>query len=296
MPHRALGILRPRAGGPGIIEDAALPLLHVVILAVVQGITEFLPISSSGHLIMTWEMFDRFGWQVPENTQSQRLILDVAVHVGTLLAVCLYFWRDIAQILLGLARLLTGQMTPGARLALHVILGSIPLIVVGYLFKDTITETLRDIKIVAWATIGFAVLLLIADRIGLTLRRVEHLGALGALFIGLAQVLALVPGTSRAGITMTAARFLGFERPEAARFSLLLAIPAILGAGTLAGFDLYESGDLRLGFDAIAAAAISFVVAFLSIALMLRWLRRAGFLPFVFYRLFLGAALLIWIA
>jgi undecaprenyl-diphosphatase len=273
-----------------------LPLLHVVILAVVQGITEFLPISSSGHLVMTWELFDRFGWQVPENTQSERLILDVAVHVGTLFAVCLYFWRDIAQIALGLARLLMGQMTPGARLAFHVVLGSIPLIVVGYLFKDAITETLRDVRIVAWATIGFAVLLLIADRSGLTVRRVEHLGAAGALFIGLAQVLALVPGTSRAGITMTAARFLGFERPEAARFSLLLAIPAILGAGALTGLDLYESGDLRLGLDAFVAAVTSFVVAFLALVLMLRWLRTAGFLPFVVYRLFLGAALLFWIA
>ena len=273
-----------------------MPLLHVVILAVVQGITEFLPISSSGHLVMTWEMFDRFDWQVPENTQSERLILDVAVHVGTIFAVCLYFWRDIAQIAVGLARLLTGQMTPGARLAFHVILATIPLIVVGFLFKDAITEILRDVRIVAWATIGFALLLLIADRFGLTLRRVEHLGARGALFIGLAQVLALIPGTSRAGITMTAARFLGFERLEAARFSLLLAIPAILGAGTLAGLDLYESGNLHLGFDAIAAAAISFVVAFLTIVLMLRWLRRAGFLPFVIYRLVLGAALLLWIA
>jgi len=273
-----------------------LPLLHVFILAVVQGLTEFLPVSSSGHLVLAWEYFDRAGWQVPEQTQGDRLIIDVAVHVGTLLAVCLYFRRDIAQIGLGLARLPTGQMNPGARLAIHVILGSIPIVVVGFLFKDTITETLRDVRIVAWATIGFAVLLLIADRTGLTVRRVEHLGATGAVFIGLAQVLAFIPGTSRSGITMTAARFLGFERPEAARFSLLLSIPAILGAGTLTGLDLYESGNIRLGFDAIAAAALSFLVAFLSIALMIRWLRRAGFTPFVFYRIFLGAALLIWVA
>ena len=285
-----------RPAGGSLRKDVGLPLFHIIILAVVQGITEFLPISSSGHLVMTWELFDRSGWQVPENTQSERLILDVAVHVGTLLAVCLYFWRDIAQIVLGLARLLTGQMNPGARLAIHVILGSIPIVVVGFLFKDTITETLRDVRIVAWATIGFAVLLWFADRFGLTVRRVEHLGAAGAVFIGLAQVLAFIPGTSRAGITMTAARILGFERPEAARFSLLLAIPAILSAGALAGLDLYESGDLRLGLDAVVAAAISFAVAFLAITLMVSWLRRAGFLPFVIYRLLVGAALLIWIA
>ena len=283
-------------GGVTATKDVALPLLHVVILAVVQGITEFLPISSSGHLNVVWELFDWAGWAVPENTSSDRLIVNIAVHVGTLLAVCLYFWRDLAQIAAGLAKLLVGQMSPEARLAFYIILGSLPIIIVGYFFKEQITGLQENIQVIAWATIGFAVLLSIADRLGLTVRRVEHLGATGAVFIGLAQVLAFVPGTSRSGITMTAARFLGFERAEAARFSLLLSIPAILGAGTLTGFDLYESGDMRLGFDAIAAAAISFGVAFMAIALMIRWLRRAGFLPFVCYRLILGAALLIWIA
>jgi undecaprenyl-diphosphatase len=283
-------------GGVTAIEDVALPLLHVVILAVVQGITEFLPISSSGHLDVVWKLFDWAGWAVPENTSSDRQIVNIAAHVGTLLAVCLYFWRDLAQIAAGLAKLLAGQMNPGARLAFYIVLGSLPILIVGYFFREQITGLQDNIRVIAWATIGFGVLLLIADRTGLTVRRVEHLGAAGALFIGLAQVFAFIPGTSRSGITMTAARFLGFERAEAARFSLLLSIPAILGAGTLTGLDLYESGNMRLGFDAIAAAAISSVVAFLAIALMLRWLRAAGFLPFVFYRLILGAALLIWIA
>jgi undecaprenyl-diphosphatase len=273
-----------------------LPLLHVFILAVVQGITEFLPISSSGHLNVVWELFDWAGWAVPENTSGDRLIVNIAVHVGTLLAVCLYFWRDLAQISAGLAKFFVGQMNPDARLAFHIVLGSLPIVIVGYFFKEQITGFQENIQVIAWATIGFAVLMFVADRIGLTLRRIEHLGAAGAVFIGLAQVLAFIPGTSRSGITMTAARFLGFERPEAARFSLLLSIPAILGAGTLVGLDLYESGDLRVGIDAIVAAALSFVMAFLAIAMMIRWLRRAGFTPFVFYRLFLGAALLIWIA
>ncbi len=173
-----------------------MPLLHVFILAVVQGLTEFLPVSSSGHLVLAWEYFDRAGWQVPEQTQSDRLILDVAAHVGTLFAVCLYFWRDIAQIVVGLTKVLVGQTRPGARLAFHVALASIPLVVAGYLFylfKDSMAASLRDVQVVAWATIGFGVLLLIADRTGLTVRRVEHLGAGGALFIGLLQVLALIP-------------------------------------------------------------------------------------------------------
>ncbi len=273
-----------------------MPLLHVFLLALVQGITEFLPISSSGHLVLTWEAFDRAGWPMAENTQSERLILDVAVHVGTLAAVCLYFWRDLAQIAFGATRLLLGQTGPGARLLFHLVLASIPLMLVGYLFKDAITAALRDVQVVAWATIGFGVVLFAADRMGLTVRRLEHLGTGGAAFIGLMQVLALVPGTSRAGITMTAARLLGLERPEAARFSLLLAVPAILGAAALAGLDLYESGNVRLGFDAMVAALVSFTVAFLAIALMIRWLRRAGFTPFVVYRLLLGATLLLWLA
>ena len=120
--------------------------------------------------------------------------------------------------------------------------------------------------------------------------------ASSAIVIGLAQTLALIPGTSRSGITMTAARFLGFERPEAARFSLLLAIPAIAGAGTLAGLDLYDTGSLEIGLDALVGAAVAFVVALAAIDLMLRWLRRAGFTPFVIYRILLGSALLIWVA
>jgi len=273
-----------------------LPLLHVLVLAVVQGLTEFLPVSSSGHLVLTWEVFDQLGWPVPEDTPAERLILDIAVHVGTLAAVCLYFWRDLAQMALGLLKLAVGQMTPGAHLALYVICASVPVGAVGYLFKDTITGNLHNVTVVAWTTIGFGVLLLIADRFGLTIRRVEHMTLAGALLVGLAQVVALVPGTSRSGITMTAARFLGLERPEAARFSLLLSIPAILGAGALAGRDLYLSGDPQLGLNAVVAAAISFFFALIAIALMIRWLRHAGFMPFVIYRLLLGAALLIWIA
>ena len=270
-------------------------LLHVFILAAVQGLTEFLPISSSGHLDVVWKLFDWVGWAVPENTSSDRQIVNITAHVGTLLAVCLYFWRDLAQIAAGLAKLFVGQMNPGARLAFYIMLGSLPIIIAGYFFKEQITGLQDNIQVIAWATIGFGVLLLIADRTGLTVRRVEHLGAAGALFIGLAQVLAFIPGTSRSGITMTVARFLGFERAEAARFSLLLSIPAILGAGVLTGFDLYESSNVRLGFDAIIAGVVSFGVAFPAITLMIRWLRHAGFTPFVFYRLFFGAALLIWI-
>jgi undecaprenyl-diphosphatase len=228
-------------------------------------------------------------------SERDRLTLDIAVHVGTLAAVSLYAWRELAQMVGGVALLAVGRWTPGARLAILVVIGTLPLVVVGVLFKDFITAGLRDTTVVAWATIGFGIVLYIADRSALTFRRIEHMTYSAGLIIGLAQVLALIPGTSRSGITMTAARALGFERVEAARFSLLLAIPAILGAGTLAGYDLYESGNVALGREALVGAVLSFGVALLAIVLMIGWLRRASFTPFVVYRILLGAGLLWWV-
>ncbi len=272
-----------------------MPLLHIVILALVQGLTEFLPVSSSGHLVLAWEFFDTNAWEVTQQSESERLTVDIAVHVGTLAAVCLYFWRDLWLMATGLGKLLVGQWTPGARLAFLVVLATLPVIAAGFLLKDFVAGFLHgNVTVVAWTTIGFGVLLFAADRLGMTVRRVEHITLFQALFIGVSQVLALVPGTSRSGITMTTARFLGYERPEAARFSLLLSIPAVLGAGTLAGLDLREAGDLRLQFEALMAAVIAFAAALVAIALMLRWLRHAGFTPFVIYRIGLGVALLVW--
>ncbi len=263
-----------------------MALYHILVLAAVQGITEFLPISSSGHLVVTSRLL---GWP------DQGLAIDVAVHVGTLAAVIIYFWRDLWLVTVGLFRLVLGRGGPGARLAGHLLLATIPVVVAGYTLRDEVAGLLRDVEVIAWATVGFALLLWLADRFGMTVRRVEHLGAGGALFIGVAQVLALIPGTSRSGITMTAGRLLGMERPEAARFSLLLSIPTIAGAGVLAGIEIYESGDLRLGQDAAVAAGLAFVAGLLTIALMMRWLRHSGFGPFIAYRFLLGGALLYWV-
>ena len=272
-----------------------MSLLHVAILAIVQGITEFLPISSSGHLILTWQAFDAVNLDGIEQSAHDRLILDIAVHVGTLAAVCLYAWRELGQMAGGVACLALGRWTPGARLAALLVAGSLPLIAVGALFTDVITMELRDPAVIAWATILFGIVLYIADRSTLTLRRIEHMTFAAGFLIGLAQVLALIPGTSRSGITMTAGRFLGFERVEAARFSLLLSIPAILGAGSLAGYDLYHSGNAVLGYTALVGAALAFGTALIAIVLMMGWLKRASFTPFVVYRILLGAALLWWV-
>ncbi|MCG8354674.1 MAG: undecaprenyl-diphosphate phosphatase [Kiloniellales bacterium] len=273
-----------------------MPLLTLVILAAVQGVTEFLPISSSGHLELTWRVMG--DPNLSENPglapDSERLILFVAVHLGTLFAVALYFWRDVAALIGGGLRLLIGRGGPAARLAGCIVVGSLPLAAAGFLLKDVLLESLYNLQVIAWATIGFAVLLYLGDRLGMTVRKVDHLTLGGAFVLGLAQALALIPGTSRSGITMTAARFFGFERAEAARISLLLAIPAILGASLLGGLELYETGNLRLGRDAGLAAALAFGTALIAIALMMAWLRRASFTPFVIYRLGLGAVLLWW--
>ncbi|CCQ75416.1 undecaprenyl-diphosphate phosphatase [Magnetospira sp. QH-2] len=260
-----------------------MSLLQLTVIALVQGITEFLPISSSGHLILVPQLT---GWE------DQGLLMDVAVHVGTLLAVMLYFWRDVWAMLSGLGNLFKGRLDPGARMVLLVVVATIPVIGVGYLAKDFVSTHLRSIEVIAWATLGFGIVIYIADRLGMTMRRMEHLGFSDAVIIGLSQCLALIPGTSRSGITMAAARALGMERPDAARFSMLISMPTILGAGVLAGKDLYESGNAQLSFDALIAGGLAFASALVAIWGLMAWLKRASFTPFVIYRMLLGVGLL----
>nr|WP_221238366.1 undecaprenyl-diphosphate phosphatase [Roseospira visakhapatnamensis] len=257
--------------------------MHVIVLALVQGITEFLPVSSSGHLALVPMLTD---WP------DQGMTMDVAVHVGTLLAVCLYFWRDVVAMLGGLTRFWRVRSDPGARLIWHLVVATIPVVVAGVLLKERIATDLRSLEVIAWATLVFGLLLGIADRVGMTVRRVEHMRLLDALVLGLAQALALVPGTSRSGVTMTAARFLGFERPDAARFSMLMSIPTLTAAGVLLGLDLYRLDDWRITQEALVAGALALVSALVAMAGLMAWLRRAGFMPFVIYRVVLGLALL----
>ena len=259
-------------------------LLHIVILALIQGITEFLPISSSGHLVLVPQLT---GWT------DQGLVIDVAMHVGTLLAVMLYFHKDVWGMTVGLLRAARGRPNPEARTAILIIVATLPVIVAGFLLKDYVETSGRALLVVAWATVGFGLLLWFADSIGMNLREMRHLTYSDAVIVGLAQVLALIPGTSRSGITMTAARLLGYERPEAAKFSMLLSIPTILGAGVLAGYDLYKSGNTTLELDAALAAGLAFLSALIAIALLMAWLKRSTFRPFAVYRLLLGGFLLL---
>ncbi len=260
-----------------------MPILHIAVLALVQGITEFLPISSQAHLRLVSAFT---GWP------DQGLMMDVAVHVGTLGAVMLYFWRDLAAMIAGLSRLAGGRRDSGAKLAGFLILGTLPAIVAGYLLSRYYPGGLRGLEIIAWSTLGFGILLYIADNLGMTVRRIDHLRFGDVLIIGLAQALALIPGTSRSGITMTAGRLLGMERRECARFSLLLSIPVIIGAGSLKGWELYQSGDAQLSADALLGAGLAFATALMVMAMLMAWLRRSNFTPFVVYRIALGGFLL----
>ena len=260
-----------------------MPTLHLAILSLVQGITEFLPISSSAHLVLT----PRFlGWP------DQGLIMDVAVHVGTLGAVCLYLHREIWEMLVGLSRFARGRRDKGAKLAFLLIVATLPVVAAGLAFDHYMPNGIRSMAVIGWATLGFGIVLWLADRVGMTLRRMEHLELSDAVIVGLAQAIALIPGTSRSGITMTAARLLGMERADAARFSMLMSIPTIVAAGVLKGYDLWKTGNAQLTSDAFMGVGLSFVTALIAIVLMMAWLRRASFTPFVVYRVVLGVFLL----
>jgi undecaprenyl-diphosphatase len=266
-----------------------VPFIQSIVLAAVQGITEFLPVSSSGHLILVPKLT---GWP------DQGLAIDVAVHVGTLAAVMLYFWRDIGGIAGAVLRA-GGQMAnqrpldQEISLLIKLIIATLPVVVAGYWVNETINEDLlRSVKIIGWTTLGFGLFLWLADKSNMTIRRLEHITYGGALVIGLFQILALLPGTSRAGITMTAARFLGVECQDAARFSLLLSIPVIIAAGSLKGWELFRSGNQVLIDDALTVGGLAFLFALVAIAFLMFWLKRASFTPFVVYRVILGAALL----
>ena len=268
-----------------------MPLLNIIVLSAVQGITEFLPVSSSAHLVLV-PIFT--GWP------DQGLIIDVAVHVGTLLAVVIYFRRDVWGMIAAAGR----QFRPGRRrrrggeefrIAMLVVVATVPAVAAGWAINEFNRDIFRGLEIIAWATVGFAVLLYLADKLSPAIKRLDRLGFAGALFIGLFQALALIPGTSRAGITITAARILGMERTEAARFSMLLSIPIIIAAGSLKGWELYRTGDVQLTDTVFTAIAISFAFAIVTIAGFMAWLRHSGFTPFVIYRLILGGFLL-WVA
>lgn len=263
-----------------------MELSHIIWLALVQGLTEFLPVSSSAHLILVPKLLE---WE------DQGLAFDVAVHLGTLIAVLTYFRQDVVQLFFAWVRSMRpGNMSPEARLAWGVILGTIPAGLVGLAFKDYIEVYLRSPLVIAATTIIFGLLLWYADKRSRLVRDEYTLTWRDFLVIGGAQAMALIPGTSRSGITITAGLLLGLTREASARYSFLLSIPIIVLSGLGVSKDLIESplpvewGTLAIG---TFVAAIS---AFVCIHYFLAFINKVGMTPFVIYRLLLGAVLL-WV-
>lgn len=261
-----------------------MPLEQIVVLALIQGITEFLPISSSGHLLLVPVLT---GWA------DQGVVTDVMVHMGSFLAVVVYFWRDCLNLLTGFFDQLRGRSNAWGKLALLIALATIPAVVFGVVLdKAGFMDAVRGMpQIVAWNAIVFGILMYVCDRFGLSSRRMSDMTLLPALIIGLAQAVAIIPGTSRSGITMTAARALGFERPEAARFAFLLGIPAIAGAGILKLGEA-AAGGASISFAAVLTAVMTFFVALGTITVLMRLVKFVSFLPFTIYRVVLGVVLL----
>ncbi len=262
-------------------------LEQIIVLALIQGITEFLPISSSGHLILVPALT---GWK------DQGLLTDMVTNVGSLLAVIIYFWRDVLAMMFGAADIMRRHTSPNARLVLNIAIGTLPIVLAGLVMKATgLDEHIRSATLVAVNAIVFGILLYAADAYGLLARSIRDMSWKVALIIGCAQALSLSPGTSRSGITMTAARSMGYVRPEAARFSFLLSIPANGAASALIIGDAISSGETLSG-AVILTGVLTFFVALGAIAFLMRMLRTMSFLPFVIYRVILGGALLglIW--
>lgn len=259
-----------------------MTVFQAIVLAIIQGLTEFLPISSSGHLVLLSQT---------AGLQDQGQAFDAAVHLGTLLAIIVYLRRDLIEIT---TSLLQRKNNEASRLGINIIIASIPVLLIGYLLADWINANTRSIPIIAITTIGFGLLLGLADWLGARSKTISTIRLPQVVIIGLAQVLALIPGTSRSGVTMTAGLALGLGRVAAARFAFLLSVPVLAAAG---GYSLLQvitdstSTTASMGM-LLAAMLISAVVAFATISLFIRVVASIGMWPFVIYRLLLGGVLL----
>lgn len=260
--------------------------LQIIFLALLQGITEFLPVSSSGHLIL----FSKF-----TSFTDQGLATDVALHIGSIAAVILYFlptlWRVAKD--LWVTKLYPNFKFAGNQLFYLLVIATIPALICGALLKYCGTDWLRNTKLIGWNILLYGLLLWFIDAWAVKVRNIQHLDIKDAILIGFAQCLALLPGTSRSGVTITMGRFLGMERREAAKFSMLLAIPTILAAGLVTCYSLWQSGDISQIQQAAHAVGYSFIFSFAAIFVMMQWLKKWSFWPFVLYRCILGIMLLL---
>lgn len=280
-----------------------MPITHIVVLALIQGITEFLPVSSSAHLIFPSQLL---GWD------DQGIAFDVAVHLGTLLAVVIYYISDLYEITIHTIKsMITRKQTPQSRIGWFIIIGTIPAAVAGLLLEEFVSTAGRSIHIIAYTTIGFGLLLGLASYVNRKMNwhtkanlhnnrpdSLRKLNLAQTLVIGFSQALALIPGTSRSGITMTAGLFLGMRPEAAARFSFLLSIPIILASALLEGIKLVTSDipGVANPVEMLVGGIIAFITALIVIALFMRFISKSGMAVFVIYRILLGFGLLYFLA
>lgn len=280
-----------------------MPITHIVVLALIQGITEFLPVSSSAHLIFPSQLL---GWD------DQGIAFDVAVHLGTLLAVVIYYISDLYEITIHTIKsMITRKQTPQSRVGWFIVIGTIPAAVAGLLLEEFVSTAGRSIHIIAYTTIGFGLLLGLASYVNRKMNwhtkanlhnnrpdSLRKLNLAQTLVIGFSQALALIPGTSRSGITMTAGLFLGMRPEAAARFSFLLSIPIILASALLEGIKLVTSDvpGVANPVEMLVGGIIAFITALIVIALFMRFISKSGMAVFVIYRILLGFGLLYFLA
>lgn len=265
--------------------------LEAIVLAIVQGLTEFLPISSSAHIRVAGLAM---GMEDPGATFT------AIIQIGTELAVVVYFWRDIVRIITRWFQSLTGKVPrndPDARMGWLIIIGSVPIVLLGVLFQDLIRTQFRSLWIIAISLIVFGIILGLADVLARRVKTLDHLNWKDGLIYGFAQALALIPGVSRSGGTITAGRLMGYDRPSAARYAFLLAIPAVLGSG---GYELVgaltedNAAGAPINWGAtLLATVISFIVGWAVIKFLMKWVETRSFMPFVIYRIALGTLLII---
>lgn len=280
-----------------------MPITHIVVLALIQGITEFLPVSSSAHLIFPSQLL---GWD------DQGIAFDVAVHLGTLLAVVIYYISDLYEITIHTIKsMITRKQTPQSRIGWFIVIGTMPAAVAGLLLEEFVSTAGRSIHIIAYTTIGFGLLLGLASYVNRKMNwhtkanlhnnrpdSLRKLNLAQTLVIGFSQALALIPGTSRSGITMTAGLFLGMRPEAAARFSFLLSIPIILASALLEGIKLVTSDvpGVANPVEMLVGGIIAFITALIVIALFMRFISKSGMAVFVIYRILLGFGLLYFLA
>lgn len=261
---------------------------EAIILGLVQGLTEFLPVSSSAHLRILGEFLPNAG--------DPGATFTAITQLGTETAVILYFWRDIVRIAKAWAGSLIGRVArrnEDARMGWLIIIGSLPIIILGLLFQKEIETTLRSLWIVAGTLIGFGLLLGLADILGRKTRNLSQITVGRGIIFGLAQALALIPGVSRSGGTITAGLFMGFSRTAAARYSFLLAIPAVFGSGLYQLAKSFNEPTVFGPLETLTATVVAFFVGLAIIAFLMNWLGKHSFLPFVIYRIVLGIVLVV---